>query len=139
MRAGGGRGIKSTNTGTNNGSSRGSSRPQKEEKSKKEGQRPVPLAFQHEDVSEEAGGGGRTTPLSAILPLLVQTERPRKEAGRLGAVYGASFFRNRCFTGSTWHCSSEGGGQVIKTGADRHRKKLKGTEEEERKSKKGLE
>lgn len=106
----------------------------------KEGQRPVPLAFQHEEyVAEEAGGGGgRTTPLSAILPLLVQTERPRKEAERLGAVYGASFFRNRCFTGSTWHCSSEGGGQVIKTGADRHRKKLKGTEEEERKRKKSL-
>lgn len=105
----------------------------------KEGQRPVPLAFQHEEyVSEEAGGGGRTTPLSAILPLLVQTERPRKEAKRLRAVYGASFFRNRCFTGSTWHCSSEGGGQVIKTGADRHRKKLKGTEEEERKRKKRL-
>lgn len=75
--------------------------------------------------------GGRTTPQSAILPLLVQTECPRKEAERLGAVYGAIFFRNRCFTGSTQHCRrAGGGGQVINTGADRRRVELKPREEE---------
>ena len=54
--------------------------------------------------------GGRTTPQSAILPPLVQSECPRKETEGPGAVYGASFFRNRCFTGWTGHCRRAGGG-----------------------------
>ncbi|KAM3621159.1 uncharacterized protein V6R79_007054 [Siganus canaliculatus] len=88
------------------------------------------------------GGGGRTTPQSPILPPLVHSECPRKETERPAAVYGASFPRNRCFTG----CSSTVGdqeeeeeeeeeGQVIKTGADRHRVELD-TEKKKKKKRK---
>lgn len=89
-------------------------------------------------ICDRGGGrmGGRTTPQSAILPPLVQSECPRKETEGPGAVYGASFFRNRCFTGWTRHCrgeqEEEEEGQVIKTGADRQRRQLKAREEETR-------
>lgn len=69
--------------------------------------------------------GGRTTPRGAILPLLVQSECPRKDTERLEAVYGGSFLpETDVLLDQPGTVEQQEEGQVIKTGADGHRDEL---------------